>query len=350
MASRPLVSVVMTVHNGAKYIDACIASILQQTFSDFEFIVLDDGSTDSTLAILTHHQQLDPRIKIISEPRRGLPECRNRVCAEAGGKYLAMMDADDISFPQRLEVQVEYMEAHEEVALLGAQAQCMDENGPISRHMFVPLEKENLKRRLLEGNCFVATSVMLRREFFLSVGGYRLPLAEDYDLWLRIGDRHEVANLKDILVYYRVHPEQATSKQYCLVLLMAIGASYCARLRRAGKGDPLNACPVITHRWLLDIGVPASEIEQQLLGEPLNRAAELLQGNHHAAGIQLLYEIYGLLAAQHSSGNVRGGLAFRISQFHHQAGHRFFAIIWRVRAYLLDPLRFKVVGSLWYFG
>src|SRR6266480_6486765 len=128
MPNVPPISVVMPVYNSAGVVAEAVESILQQTFRDFEFIIVDDGSTDDTGEILHEYAQLDKRIRLYSQENSGLIEALNRYCRVAAGKYIARMDADDISLPARLEKQFRFMETHPEVGVLGTWIQDVDEN------------------------------------------------------------------------------------------------------------------------------------------------------------------------------------------------------------------------------
>lgn len=132
--SLPLISVVMAVYNGADYLVPAIDSILQQTYSHFEFIIINDGSTDDTTKILQHYEQLDERIKVYAQANQGLPISLNRGIRLARGKYIARMDADDISLPERFAKQVEFMESHPEVGVCGTQIKMIGENSYVDAY------------------------------------------------------------------------------------------------------------------------------------------------------------------------------------------------------------------------
>jgi glycosyltransferase involved in cell wall biosynthesis len=202
------VSVVLPVYNGAAYVLEAVDSILAQTWRDFELIVLDDGSTDETPALLA--QRNDPRLMVVRHLNRGLALTLNRGIELARGEYIARQDADDISEPKRLERQVEWMDAHPACGLLGTWSTILDADGRRERQHRHPCRNGELQMRLLFDSFFVHSSVMLRRSVLDVVGPYptdpeRNP-PEDFDLWLRIARRFEIANLPEPLVVYREVP------------------------------------------------------------------------------------------------------------------------------------------------
>lgn len=200
----PKVSVVMSVYNGEKHLREAVESILNQTFRDFEFIIVDDGSTDSTWKILTGYD--DPRIVLVrNQENAGLTKSLNKGLQLAKGKYIARQDADDASLPERLEKQAEFLDSNRDVGLLSCSFIEIDGEGrPVSVQR-LPSEDSELQERLLSSNCFCHGAAMFRRECLKSVGAYReeFEFAQDYDLWLRISERYKVANLEEALYKWR---------------------------------------------------------------------------------------------------------------------------------------------------
>lgn len=202
----PDVSVVMPVFNGAEYIREAIESLLGQTMTNFELIVVNDGSTDDSAAIVASYN--DPRIRLIDRAvNLGLTITRNEGVSAARGEFIAMLDCDDVALPARLEKQLAYMQHHPECGLLGSWFYLIDQNGQVEREQRVVFESAQIPVNLLFHNVFGQSTVMLRRSL-LPEGPYReeFPPAEDYDLWVRLADRHSVANLPETLVKYRIHP------------------------------------------------------------------------------------------------------------------------------------------------
>lgn len=215
----PRVSVVMPVHNGATYLEEAIESILRQTFTNLETLVVDDGSTDATPEILRTLAASDPRLSVFTQDHRGITHSRNRGIASARGEYLAAHDADDLSLPDRLEKQVSFLDAHPEVAMVGSVAQWIDQLGNPIPSMGYPTEHEEIVQKLPLQSCFVHGSVLFRHSCLLAAGAYReeFPLAEDVDLFLRLSERYRVANLPDILYHWRRSDQSVSIRQMSLL-------------------------------------------------------------------------------------------------------------------------------------
>lgn len=200
LISPPVVSVVLPVYNGALYLRAALDSMWAQTFADFELIVVDDGSTDATPAILA--ECADPRLVVLrTETNTGLPAALNRSIAAARGSYIARMDADDISLPDRLARQVAYLQAHPALDVLGTGYTAITADGqPLFTHQPPPTHGQ-IAWNLLFFN--PVTLIMARRDV-LAVGySVDFPVAQDYELWTRLIDHARFANLPDPLFLYR---------------------------------------------------------------------------------------------------------------------------------------------------
>ena len=237
MSSKPLVSVVMPVYNGERYLRQAIDSILAQTFNDFEFIVVDNGSTDHSLAIVRSYE--DSRIRIFEESQRGIVAALNKGLHEARGQYVARMDADDISIPERLAKQVDYMHLHPDVVLAGANALVIDAKGdPTEHRLLLPSASEQLALLLCMSNYFVHGSTMIRHDALEAVGGYRKEFvtAEDYDLWLRLREVGRVANVPELLYMLRVHDRSKTAEEGKRFEQMYIDRAQQAALQRCIDG------------------------------------------------------------------------------------------------------------------
>ncbi len=195
----------MSVYNGEEYLRESIDSILNQTYGDFEFIIIDDGSTDGTAAILDSYKH--PGIRVRIQGNNGLTKALNTAISLAQGEYLARQDADDISNPGRLERQVRFLEENEKVGLVGTYYNRIDAQGIILQNMKPPILSQDLKMRLEKGSQFAHGSVMFRRRCIECVGGYReeFRVAQDYDLWLRISERFDVANIPEFLYQWRLN-------------------------------------------------------------------------------------------------------------------------------------------------
>lgn len=208
----PRVSVVMGSYNGERFLRPAIESILNQTFRDFELIVIDDCSTDNSPRIL--REFTDERIRIIRNGRNlGIAETMNKGIAAARGEYIALQDHDDLSRPTRFECQVAFLDGHPEVGMVGSSCNIIDEAGSLVPHW--PVEYENLRWALLWRCPFFHTSVMLRRKATQEVGGYssdtKYRFAEDYEFMSRLALRHEVANIPKLLACWRAHKASASN-------------------------------------------------------------------------------------------------------------------------------------------
>jgi glycosyltransferase involved in cell wall biosynthesis len=211
--AMPRISVVMSVYNGEAFLDAAVRSILSQTFGDFEFIVIDDGSTDRSAEIVSGYK--DPRILLVRQENRGVAAALNRGLELAKEEYVARQDADDISHPERFARQVRFLDAHPEIAVLGTGSLLIDPQGRPFSSFRTFTRHERLVAELLRGSCpLMHGSVMARREALLAVGGYK-PIfshAQDVELWLRMSAQYRLGNLRDILYQQRKHDNSITQR------------------------------------------------------------------------------------------------------------------------------------------
>jgi len=214
MSAHPKISVVMSAYNSEDYVGEAIDSILNQSFGDFEFVIINDGSTDRTPDILSEYQKTDHRIKVVNQENLGLTRSLNRGVKLAAGEYIARQDADDISEPNRLQKQLSFMEAHLNVAVVGCLSYVFNDDG-IVRAGEAPkfrLSNAGIKRYLAKKNLFTHGSAMIRKSALAQTGLYRefFRHAQDYDLWLRLSEHSDLAILPEHLYRYRVTPEAAS--------------------------------------------------------------------------------------------------------------------------------------------
>lgn len=213
--NRPLVTVLMPVFNGEKYLNDAIQSIIDQTYNNFEFLILDDGSTDNSIRIVKSYD--DPRIcHITSKLNRGIEHTLNKGLELAKGKYIARMDCDDISLPMRLQNQVDFMEQNPEVGVLSAAIQTL-KNGRRAKIRRWPTTDDEIKIHLLFHNPLSHPVIMLRKE---TLNGCYYPedckYAEDYRLWTILSSHTKFSNLPEVLLQYRIHVNQITKKRSVL--------------------------------------------------------------------------------------------------------------------------------------
>jgi hypothetical protein len=241
---RESVTVLMPVYNGIAYLEAAIESIRRQTHRDFEFLIVDDGSTDGSGEILQRIAARDSRIRIIHGMHEGVASARNRGLAVARGTVVICMDADDIAKAERIERQLAYFAAHPAVAAVGSALRLINKDGhPLAPPTKYPLTCEEIRKSLLLGYCALGQpTVAMHREAVLAVGGYRCPFdpADDFDLWLRLSERYALANLPDVLVDYRWHGDNTTARRRREQALGAHIAKLAATERRLGRTDPTS--------------------------------------------------------------------------------------------------------------
>jgi glycosyltransferase involved in cell wall biosynthesis len=206
----PLISVCMPVYNAERYAAQAVESILDQTLGDFEFLILDDGSTDGSMEVLRRSAAGDPRIRLTGRPNKGLVASLNELVDQARGEFIARMDADDVAMPERFARQVEYLRAHPEHVLVGSRVRLIDPEGDPLCDWCTMQQHEAIDAAYLRGDRKTAVchpAVMMRRDAVLAVGKYRpLEVLEDNDLFLRLAEYGRLANIPEPLLQYRVHP------------------------------------------------------------------------------------------------------------------------------------------------
>jgi glycosyltransferase involved in cell wall biosynthesis len=212
LSKNPKVTVLMPVYNGERYLREAVESILDQTFTDFEFLIINDGSTDRTVKIIESYS--DPRIRLVhNEKNMKLIATLNKGLKLARGEYIARVDCDDISLPERLAKQVAFMDANPEVGVLGTAFQTIDSYGKsLNSPILYPSQYSFLRWSLCFYSPIVHPTVMMRKELVLGADGYS-PEAihvEDYDLWRRLSGVTQLSNLQDVLIYLRKHDANVT--------------------------------------------------------------------------------------------------------------------------------------------
>jgi glycosyltransferase involved in cell wall biosynthesis len=250
-SKAPSVSVLMPVYNSERYVAQAVESILAQTFTDFEFLIVDDGSTDASRTILESYAARDARIQLVSRPNTGCLVALNEMLGRARGDLIARMDADDVAFPERFERQVAYLYEHPACVLVGSRVLIIDPDGDEITVMGNALGHEEIVDALLanQGQMVYHPAVMFRREAVMALGGYdvRMIEAEDLHLFLRLADVGEIVNLPEPLLKYREHLKKAGRaraerlEQYCrMILNEARERRNMGPLPEAGPG-PRNA-------------------------------------------------------------------------------------------------------------
>ena len=240
----PAVTVLMSTYNGVRYIDQAIRSILRQTWRDFEFLIIDDASTDRTVEIIESYH--DHRICLLrNETNLGVTRSLNRGLASAHGALVAIQDHDDVSHPERLSKQVEFMAANPDMVLAGAQARLLNSRGRRRWRpgWWRPLSPESIRFQSMFDNPFIHSTIIFRREVIWNeFGGYdeKYATGHDYDLVSRVAQRHLVRNLPEKLFDYRVHDDALGKRygtQHSTLTKHVVKRNLCAYLKRANVPD-----------------------------------------------------------------------------------------------------------------
>ncbi len=208
------ISVVMPAYNAEQYISEAIESILHQSFKDFEFIIINDASTDNTWGIIQKYAKNDNRIiPLKNEKNLNQAQSRNIGIREAKGEYCAFMDADDISVQDRFQKQFDYMEKNPEVGILGGTMELRDINNRIIGKRKYNLSDAQIRKRIFWYSPFCHPAIMVRKSILRKIGGYdeKWTPAEDYEIYFRIGKYAKFANLDDVLLKYKIIPKSLTT-------------------------------------------------------------------------------------------------------------------------------------------
>lgn len=237
--SKPRVTVLMSVYNSEQYLAEAIESILQQTFRDFEFLIINDGSRDGSLKILKKYAKQDQRIRLISRPNKGLVASLNEGINEVRGHYLARMDSDDISLPHRLKQEAEFLDDNPSVSLVGSNYTVIDESGQQLTTTNVFTHPADLKVAQVACNQYGHGSIMARLKVLKEMNGYDASVGhvEDYDLWTRMSRVSKIANIEEPLYLYRRNTEGITQKN----LELQIQQTYAVRDKAFSH--------FLKHRW-----------------------------------------------------------------------------------------------------
>lgn len=276
MNASPAITVALSVHNNARHLDAAIASVRTQTCADFEFLILDDGSTDGSTAIIANHAAEDPRIRPILRENRGLVASLNQLLAEARAPLFARMDGDDISMPERFARQLAFLADHPACGIVGTWAELIDAAGlPLGPGGEKPLTHADLLAALRTGPLFCHPSVMARTSLLRAAGGYHPSYrhCEDHDLWLRLSGLTAMANLPERLIRYRVYPGQV-SQRHAVEQALNVAVSWEAHLaRQRGAPDPIAPGMPIPPLPELDRLFGQPGLAQRLRREVIDRLA-----------------------------------------------------------------------------
>ncbi len=220
MSDRPIVSILMSVYNAAPYLEKAVTSILNQSFSDFEFLIINDGSTDQSLKIIEHYQRIDSRIRLTSRENKGISASYNELLSQAQSDLVAIMDADDIALPERIATQIEFLNQNLDYVCVGSHYQLIDEKNRLILNCFqVPEHNDDIQEQLLAGyGGMHHPCLMMRRSTVEAVGGYEptMIVGMDIDLCLKLGEVGKLANVAIPLMQYRLHSRSITAQKMAI--------------------------------------------------------------------------------------------------------------------------------------
>ncbi len=217
---NPPISVLMPVYNAGPYLAEAVESVLAQTFDDFEFIAVDDGSTDRSLATLRRYATRDPRLRVLSRPNTGIVGALNDGLAVAGGEFIARMDADDVCEPGRFAAQLRYLQTHPDLVAIGCGATMVDPAGRALKAFKPQTDPDLIREGLIAATDIgiIHPTLLVRRAVLERVGGYQqeYKLVEDFDLFQRLLDEGDLGNLPEPLLRYRQHAASTNGTHHVL--------------------------------------------------------------------------------------------------------------------------------------
>lgn len=238
----PIVSVLMSVYNSEAYLAEAIESILNQSIKDFEFIIINDGSTDKCTDILINYARKDYRIILIEQDNIGLTKSLNKALYLAKGKYIARQDSDDVSHSDRLKEQVDYLENNSEYVMIGSSGILIDELGKRIKDIEILTGYYEINENLVTNNQFIHGSIVVRRDTLAEIGGYRnkFKYAQDYDLWLRMSEKYFISNIQIPLYKLRKVPSSISITKFDEQIAFATLARIFHMERKGLKTDSYN--------------------------------------------------------------------------------------------------------------
>lgn len=286
--SHPSVTVAMAMYNSARFVREAVESVLAQTYTDFEFLIVDDGSTDGGGDIVAELAATDSRITLLRQENRGIVASVNRLIDLARAPLIARMDSDDVCLPERFERQVAYMRDHPEVVALGTQFIEIDERGWWrDRSETYPTEPHDVRSALRFTQPIGNPTAMLRTDAVRRVGGYRpaFRYCEDYDLYLRLSCVGDIANLPDVLFHYRRTAGQMSTAQNRMQTRQAVKARFAHDEVLAGRPDPLEGLETMPALAEFDALFGRPGVADAIRGEQARRllySEEALRGEEFA--------------------------------------------------------------------
>ena len=264
---HPAISVVIAVRNPGRFLQPTLQSLADQTFKNYEAIVVDNGSDDGTGRILAEWAAKDDRIHLLNYRSIGLARCLNYAASLARSPLIARLDGDDVLLPDRLSVQHARMSKDTNLGLLGACVDLIDgEDRPLGRRR-MPLTDAELRSFMRTGNPFVHSTVMMRKSAFDAVGGYRvgLRLCEDFDLWCRIAAVTRIANCEEVLARYRIHESSMSAGRPIRLAIADTCIIAATRARETGGPEPFSSGRPKLRPALQILGISRDEIRYRVL-------------------------------------------------------------------------------------
>jgi glycosyltransferase involved in cell wall biosynthesis len=339
----PRVSVVMPAYNSEKYLTEAIRSITSQSFKEVELIVVDGGSTDRTSSIVEDISAQDARVRLVRQAHTGIVDGRNRGAALARGEYLAWLDADDVAAPHRFERQVQFLDIHAGVAAVGGNIVVTDEHLRPRLRVTYPTDSAQIAATLPDANVLATSATMLRLSAYRSVGGCRRAFkqgAEDYDLWLRLSERHPLANLPEVLAYYRTHASQVSSSGVERFVIPTVAAQLSATARRKGQPDVYGDVDVFTYEWLASMAQNRIELDHAILNAAAGQATYLALIGQPDTARSLLEWANSTVHTRRIARLTRAHVQLAKSIGAWQDHRRSAALVAGIQAAALDPVRF----------
>ena len=307
---------------------------------DFEFIIINDGSTDGTAAILDSYARKDSRLRVYRQENSGQCASDNRGCGMARGKYIAHMDADDVSLPYRLDRQIAFLEKHENVGVLGGAADIIDEHGRRVSHEQPPLEDELIRAAFRSfSNPILHPAVVMRKQAFDVTGGYRPQFlrAEDIDLWLRVIERWRAANLSDVVLRRRIHSAQISVCHVRQQFLSFLGAHALSSARQRDSIEP--PCEeVISEAFLDKLGVSQTVRQRTFAGFYGYWIGSMSQTCQDDAVVKLVDEFMNLSKSGPADRIALANAMLLAARSHYRRGRPACALVFLGRAVLARPI------------
>lgn len=238
------ISVIMSVNNGSDFVEKTIDSVLNQSYPDFEFLIMDDGSTDDTLEKINNYSIKDKRIIIFSQQNKGLTKSLNYLINNSSYEIIARIDADDLCHKNRFKRQYEFLAQNKKYSLVGSNAVCIDSRGEEIKNTNLPLSNFFIKQRINFYNTFIHSSVMFRKNKFIEAKGYdeSFPVSQDYDLWLKMSKLKDskFLNLKERQISLRLHNDSISERNKNLQNLCAAFSIYKSKKNLKLAFDQIN--------------------------------------------------------------------------------------------------------------